>query len=131
MASGQLTYPLPPVRPLAWVGTHLLQLFWPLAHQPLATAFYQDDFETPGISPFSASERKHKRQMPNLRRYARGRPQILQRLCCRVENLGFLFALATCDVLAIVSFNSCQLSAVSFLPLQPALSRLRLKLHTH
>jgi hypothetical protein len=27
--------------------------------------------------------------MPNLRMYARGRPQILQRLCLRVENLGF------------------------------------------
>src|SRR5271166_2204462 len=65
---------------------------------------YQLDFITPGISPFSASPRKHRRQMPNLRRNARGRPQILQRLCCRVENLGFLFALATCDVLAIVSF---------------------------
>jgi hypothetical protein len=27
--------------------------------------------------------------MPNLRRKARGRPQSLQRLCLRVENLGF------------------------------------------
>jgi hypothetical protein len=27
--------------------------------------------------------------MPNLRRKARGRPQIWQRLCRRVENLGF------------------------------------------
>src|SRR5437588_7947883 len=27
--------------------------------------------------------------MPNLRRYARGRPQSLQRSCLRVENLGF------------------------------------------
>jgi len=43
--------------------------------------FYQDDFETPGTSPRSASPRKHNRQMPNLRRYARGRPQSLQRLC--------------------------------------------------
>src|SRR5271165_5308354 len=64
---------------------------------------YQEDFATPGISPRNASPRKHRRQRPNLRRYARGRPQILQRLCCRVENLGFLFALATCDVLAIIS----------------------------
>jgi hypothetical protein len=63
--------------------------------------FYQDDLETPGTSPRSASCRKHNRQMLNLRRYPRGRPQILQRLCCCVENLGFLFALATCDVLAI------------------------------
>jgi hypothetical protein len=49
---------------------------------------YQDDFETPGISPRSAKPRKHKRQMPNLRRNARGRPQIWQRLCRRVENFG-------------------------------------------
>jgi hypothetical protein len=52
-------------------------------------ACHQDDFETPGISPRSASPRKHKRQIPNLRRKARGRPQILQRLCLRVENFGF------------------------------------------
>ena len=50
---------------------------------------YQEDFETPGISPRSASWRKHKRQMPNLRRNARGRPHKLQRLCLRVENFGF------------------------------------------
>src|SRR5579862_2364335 len=50
---------------------------------------YQDDFETPGISPRSARLRKHNRQMPNLRRKARGRPQNLQRLCLRVENFGF------------------------------------------
>src|SRR5215469_8018992 len=30
--------------------------------------FYQDDFETPGISPFRARPRKHKRHTPNLRR---------------------------------------------------------------
>jgi len=51
--------------------------------------FYQDDFETPGISPRNAKPRKHKRQIPNLRRKARGRPQIWQRLCRRVENFGF------------------------------------------
>jgi len=28
--------------------------------------------------------------MPNFRRKARGRPQILHRLCLRVENFGFL-----------------------------------------
>src|ERR1700748_3617430 len=52
------------------------------------TPNYQDDFATPGISPRSAKPRKHNRQTPNFRRYARGRPQILQRLCLRVENLG-------------------------------------------
>jgi hypothetical protein len=62
--------------------------------------FYQDDFDTPGISPRSASWRKHKRQMPNLRRKARGRPQILQRLCLRVENLGFLASFTRFAVVA-------------------------------
>src|SRR5205823_13952835 len=52
---------------------------------------YQDDFETPGISPRSANPRKHRRQMPNFRRYPRGLPHSLQRLCRRVENLGFWF----------------------------------------
>jgi hypothetical protein len=32
------------------------------------TTPYQEDFETPGISPRSANWRKHKRQMPNFRR---------------------------------------------------------------
>jgi hypothetical protein len=32
------------------------------------TGSYQDDFETPGISPLKASPRKHKRHTPNLRR---------------------------------------------------------------
>ena len=61
---------------------------------------YQDDLETPGISPRSASPRKHSRQMPNLRRKARGRPQILQRLCLRVENLGFFASLTLFAVVA-------------------------------
>jgi hypothetical protein len=63
-------------------------------------ACYQDDFETPGISPRKASCRKHKRQMPNLRRNARGRPHNLQRLCLRVENLGFLASLTRFAVVA-------------------------------
>jgi hypothetical protein len=64
---------------------------------------YQDDFETPGISPLSASPRKHKRQMPNLRRKPRGRPQIAQRLCWRVENFGFRASLTRFAVVAIFS----------------------------
>jgi hypothetical protein len=65
----------------------------------------------------SASPRKHKRQRPNLRRKARGRPQMEQRLRCWVENLGFLFVLAIFAVVAIVSFAKYQiLSAVSLLP---------------
>src|SRR5271154_6086663 len=61
---------------------------------------YQDDFETPGISPRNARPRKHKRQRPNLRRNARGRPQIWQRLCLRDENLGFLASLTRFAVVA-------------------------------
>jgi hypothetical protein len=63
---------------------------------------YQDDFMTPGISPCSASLRKHKRQMPNLRRNARGRPHRLQRLCCRLENFGFLASFTRFAVVAIL-----------------------------
>src|SRR5581483_451616 len=69
-----------------------------------ATCLYQDDLETPGISPRNASPRKHKRQMPNLRKYARGRPQILQRLCLRVENLGF-FTFCGLTLLSAPSFT--------------------------
>ena len=53
----------------------------------------------------SARLRKHKRQTPNLRRNARGRPQMWQRLFFRVENFGFLFAFAILPVVAIVSFT--------------------------
>jgi len=62
--------------------------------------YYQDDFETPGISPRSANCRKHRRQMPNFRRKARGRPQILQRLCLRDENFGFLASFTRFAVVA-------------------------------
>jgi hypothetical protein len=68
-------------------------------HQGPAT-LYQEDFETPGISPRSANWRKHNRQMPNFRRKARGRPHSLQRLCLRVENLGFLASLTRFAVVA-------------------------------
>src|SRR5579864_1199286 len=64
---------------------------------------HHEDFETPGISPRSASWRKHKRQMPNLRRKARGRPHSLQRLCLRVENLGFLASFTRFAVVAKLS----------------------------
>src|SRR5437016_12490244 len=71
---------------------------------PKPLLLYQDDLETPGISPFGARPRKHRRQRPNLRRYARGRPQMLQRLRCWVENLGFLLVLAIFAVVAMLSF---------------------------
>src|SRR5580704_12707413 len=68
----------------ARIGRHSTARLKPCASQH----FYQDDFETPGISPRKAKPRKHRRQMPNLRKKARGRPQIWQRLCRRVENFG-------------------------------------------
>jgi hypothetical protein len=70
---------------------------------PAFGTFYHEDFETPGISPRSASWRKHKRQMPNLRRNARGRPHSLQRLCLRVENFGFFASLTRFAVVAKLS----------------------------
>jgi hypothetical protein len=42
--------------------------------------------------------------MPNFRRYARGRPQILQRLCLRVENFGF-FTFCGFTLLSAASFT--------------------------
>src|ERR1035437_1917428 len=67
---------------------------------------YQLAFITPGISPFNASWRKHRRQTPNLRRKARGRPQRQQRLRCRVGSLaipGLFWALANWDARRITS----------------------------
>ena len=43
--------------------------------------------------------------MPNFRMNARGRPQILQRLFCRVENFGFLANLANLAFVAINPFH--------------------------
>jgi hypothetical protein len=45
---------------------------------------YQLDFVTPGRLPFDANSRKQIRHVPNLRMYARLRPQSLQRLTARV-----------------------------------------------
>src|ERR1700722_9927884 len=63
--------------------------------------FYQLDFTTPGISPLRASERKQRRQTPNLRRNARGRPQSWQRLCWRDLNFGVFASLTRFAVVAI------------------------------
>ncbi len=65
--------------------------------------FYQLDLLTPGISPFSASDRKHKRQTPNLRRKPLGRPHSWQRLCLRLLNFGFR---ASFTRFAVVAINS-------------------------
>jgi hypothetical protein len=73
----------------------------PQTAQLLNHHVYQDDFETPGISPRNASMRKHKRQSPNFRRKARGRPQIWQRLCWREENFGFFASFTRFAVVAI------------------------------
>src|SRR5580700_5594773 len=66
-----------------------------------AASVYQLDLTTPGISPLSASDRKHRRQMPNLRRNARGRPQSWQRLCWRELNFGLRASFTRFAVVAI------------------------------
>src|SRR5580698_2279288 len=71
---------------------------------------YQLDLTTPGISPLSARPRKHRRQMPNLRRKARGRPQSWQRLCWRDLNFGVRASLTRFAVVAI-TFYSLYLTA--------------------
>jgi hypothetical protein len=62
---------------------------------------YQLDLFTPGISPLSASPRKHKRQMPNLRRKPRGLPHSWHRLCLRLLNFGFRASFTRFAVVAI------------------------------
>lgn len=55
----------------------------------------------PGISPRWARSRRQMRQIPNLRYTARGRPQKLQRVYARVENLGGRAFLAISDFFAM------------------------------
>src|SRR3954471_22095508 len=62
---------------------------------------YQLDFVMPGMKPLCASSRRHRRQSPNLRYTARGRPQRRQRDCERVEYFGTRFAATIFEVLAI------------------------------
>jgi len=67
---------------------------------PAGRTPYQLLFVTPGISPFKASWRKHKRQMPYLLRNPRGRPHRQQRFRWRHLNFGFLSSFA---ILAMVA----------------------------
>jgi hypothetical protein len=53
---------------------------------------YQLDLMTPGSLPLEAMLRKQMRQTPNLRRKARGRPQIGHRVYDRTLNLGVRIA---------------------------------------
>src|SRR3954454_15739215 len=62
---------------------------------------YQLDFVMPGMKPLCASSRRHRRQIPNLRYAARGRPQRRQRECARVLYFGVRFAATILEVLAI------------------------------
>src|SRR4051795_9679431 len=61
----------------------------------------------PGIMPLWASWRRHRRQMPNLRYTARGRPHRRQRECARVLYLGVRWEATILDVLAIREVLSC------------------------
>ena len=76
---------------------------------------YQLALRTPGIIPDSDRSRKQIRQRPNLRRYARDRPQRPQRLCCRTWNFGFRFDFST------IAFRAIQKHSV-FLSYQPRAS---------
>ena len=61
---------------------------------------YQLDFTTPGMRPLRAFSRKQMRHMPNLRIYARERPQVLQRLYSRTLNFCERLAFTIQDVFA-------------------------------
>ena|SRR5271168_5593198 len=66
-------------------------------------SYYQLAFVTPGISPFRARARKQRRQIPNLLKKPRGRPQRQQRLRWRHLNFGFFRSFAIFAVVAIYS----------------------------
>src|SRR5450631_3903692 len=87
-----------------------------IARHSSPTSSYQLALVTPGISPFRASLRKQRRQIPNLRRKARGLPQRQHRFRCRHGSLaipGFFSALSSWDALrALSSFTSFAIFAV-------------------
>jgi len=64
--------------------------------------YYQLAFLIPGIKPCQANSLKQIRQSWNLLKYPPDLPHIEQRLYLRVENLGALFHLASCEFLAIL-----------------------------
>src|SRR2546425_3273103 len=63
---------------------------------------HHDAFFTPGTCPCDDRVLKQMRQIPNLRMYARGRPQRLQRLCCETACLCLRSPRLTVDFLANV-----------------------------
>ena len=63
---------------------------------------YHELFVTPVTSPSSASFRKQRRHMENLRMNARGRPHSLQRLRSRILYFGAFASLAIFAVVAIL-----------------------------
>src|SRR6266704_689974 len=69
--------------------------------EPRTLNLYQLDFVTPVMSPSSASLRKHRRQSPNFRMYARGRPHRWQRLRSRTLNFAVLASFAILAVVAM------------------------------
>src|SRR5580704_1908687 len=58
---------LPPGLGYLRLGCPLLRVLWARVGDSLPTP-YHDDLATPGISPRNARPRKHRRQIPNLRR---------------------------------------------------------------
>jgi hypothetical protein len=67
------------------------------------------------MSPSSASLRKQSRQSANFRRYARGRPQRLQRFLNRTLNFGVFASLAIFAVVAMLCLYRLSLSGYAVL----------------
>ncbi len=64
--------------------------------------YYQLDFVTPGISPLFANSLKHILHNPNALINPLLLPHLKHLLTSLVENFGFFFADAICEVLAIL-----------------------------
>ena len=75
---------------------------------------YQDAFLIPGISPFDASSRKHRRQIPNRRMYPLGRPQRAHLLRYLTVNLRSFVSLIIFDFLAMFLYSLVYQTITSF-----------------
>src|SRR3989338_3107321 len=65
------------------------------------SAYYQEDFLTPGMLPSRASSRKQIRQRLKSRINPRGRPHLKQRRTMRLENFGVRRAFIFIDFFAM------------------------------
>src|ERR1017187_4381546 len=100
----------------AWIAFRTRVSMSAMGSLSIVLLLYQLAFTTPGISPFRASCRKHRRQIPNLRRNARGRPQRQQRLRWRHCSFGVFALRAASSLISLAIFAVVAMYLRSLLP---------------